>query len=145
MKLLKQVIIALSLTVLLSNVNGQSADYSYAAIISILHKGDYQKAIEEINFLVSKNNENSTGLLFLRSTIYVELNQLDNALNDICKVISVSEFSDYYLERGYIHRLQNKYREALEDYNTAIKLNKGNQLAYTRRAFLNNTLGNYQL
>ena len=90
----------------------------------IIH--EITKAInKDTNYVLAYNN---------RGGLYIDLNNLDNALNDIDKAISIdNDYAPAYNNKGVILHIQKKYAEALFYFDKAILLDNNYAKAYLNR------------
>ena len=71
------------------------------------------------------------------SLLHALFNDLDGALNDLNKAISIdSSVSEYYMIRGLIYNRLNKLNYAIADLDYAIKLDPSNGYAFLNRAYI---------
>jgi tetratricopeptide (TPR) repeat protein len=104
-------------------------------MISIGGKSGFDAAIKFIDNYVNENPNNFEGYL-VRSEIFTETGNLQNALDDSEKAITINptEAIDYN-NRGCIYiKSGNDINKALDDFNKAIELNPSYNSAYTNRA-----------
>lgn len=80
------------------------------------------------------NPENGVVTNFSIGKIYEEMNNYDKALEYFNKQLEIEESAYYYIYRGVFYVRNNKVQEAIEDYNTAIKLEPENPYPYNNLA-----------
>jgi len=113
---------------------------------ALYDKNDYFEAINEAN-IVLKLNPNSVDAYYYRGIasdrVYYNKDRdaTAEALSDYNMVIKLNKNynSDVYLKRGDIYLIYERFRDynkALSDFNTAIKLDPKNWLAYYSRGRL---------
>lgn len=94
----------------------------------LISKEKYRKAIEEANKALALDNKYADA--FFNKGVALE-NSSDYHNAEICYSESISINSkdyEYYLRRGSVLSLQEKYIEALDDINRALKLDRHNRV-----------------
>lgn len=81
-------------------------------------------------------------MIFVAGDTKEALELCDKVINDIEKTIP--EHSQFYDLRGLINVRLKKYKEALDDYNTALKINPYDQSAYFNMSIANHEIGLYK-
>ena len=86
----------------------------------------YSLAIsKDTNYVLAYNN---------RGSLYLDLNDIGNALYDINKAISIdSDYAPAYNNKGVAYHKQKKYTEALAYFDKAILLNNDYAKAHLNR------------
>ena len=86
--------------------------------------GNFRDAIEIYSAVITKNKQSAEAYNW-RGMAYEEMNQLDQALDDLNEAIRLSpKYADAYNNRGEVYRKKNMLREALADYRKATGLDK---------------------
>ncbi|MCK5878158.1 MAG: tetratricopeptide repeat protein [Holophagae bacterium] len=152
-----------SQSIALSNKRGEAYFYRSS---SYLHLNKPDEALNDVNMAI--NNKKTPELLaklnkqlgyssseavtrssmyWLRSRIYYAQKQLDIALNDINKAITMSPkpFAVSYFHRGNIYFIQNKYKLAYQDFQKTVKLNPKATDAWITIGVIAFYFGNYKV
>ncbi len=79
-----------------------------------------------------------------RGYAYIDLNNLDAAIADYTKAISLKSDGRYYSSRGISYLKQNKYDEAIVDLNKALELEPGDAISLENRAAAYGSKGMYE-
>ena len=110
--------------------------YAYARIatINILHR-NYSEALTTIDKAIKnipKKDKPYKSLAYsIRSDIYYHLDEVEKAIKDITKAISIfPDIESYYKDRGDIYLETKEFDLATKDYQKIIDLNQGNVYAY---------------
>jgi tetratricopeptide (TPR) repeat protein len=99
---------------------------------------DYSKALTDYNYVLLKQSNHEYALFNRAILYYKRLNEIDNGLNDLQKLLKSFPTAEYYNERGKILMTLARYDAAFDDFNSAVNLdstigehysNRGNCLA----------------
>jgi len=95
---------------------------------------DYTEAINLISKSIAEH-EKKHELYALRAKVYVETNNLNNALADYNEAIKLAKRkNEYYRERAQINNKLKNYKDAVDDYSKAIEINPADFDSYLQRA-----------
>ncbi len=109
----------------------------------LFKEGNYEDAIKKYSEALIKSPDNFK-IYFNRSLAWKSLNEMNNALKDLDKVIELKpELPFPYLERGIIRGEQGLEDLELKNYNKAIELKSDYIQAYHNRGFLKEENGDY--
>lgn len=78
-----------------------------------------------------------------RGAAYFSINQLEKALADLDKAISVRQAPEFYFERGMIHMARSEPPQAKADFDQVIKLKPAFSQAYMMRGLVSYRSGTY--
>src|SRR5208283_4818342 len=110
-------------------------DPDYLAGEKAMSEKQWQEAVSLFGKSLKSNPTN--GLAYVgRSRAYLQLGNLDKALEDANTAVEKKPGAQAYGQRGIIEKLQKKTDEALRDFSAAIKLDPGYSWAYAQRADL---------
>ncbi|MEC9092128.1 MAG: tetratricopeptide repeat protein [Planctomycetota bacterium] len=105
-------------------------------------RGEYQKAIRDIQFAI-KINEREASYYNSLGTVYHRLNQFQEAKENYNKALQLSPNNIGFMNnRGIASRELGQYSEALQDFDEAIKLAPRYAYAYGSKAWLYATAKN---
>ncbi len=97
--------------------------------VTYAEQGDYQKALEDFNFVLNKAPRilrkfpYTAETYFNRGNTYYLLGNFSNAIKDYCQAIRLKPgYIDGYINRGVAYADQGHHQEALKDYERAIQL-----------------------
>jgi len=116
-----------------------------------LAQGNQESALAALENAISLD-QNFAVAYQLRSNIYFQQEKLGQALTDINTALSLSpNFASAYIDRASIYLQQNNEQAARLDlsranalYDRVIRLNPSDAVAYTRRGYIAQILGNMQ-
>jgi tetratricopeptide (TPR) repeat protein len=107
--------------------------------ILFLHSGqgdfNYEKAYNDFSKCIEIDSTFSEGY-YLRSKAAYDNNNLQNALNDINKAISIEETAEYYTHQGLVYKSMNLFANALESFNRTLKIDPKYYIALSNRGKL---------
>ncbi len=86
-----------------------------------LAQADYDQAISDFNEAL-KLNPNNTDALLGRGNANLGKKALDAGLEDFSRVLNQTKSAEAYYNRGRIHEYKNDFKQALEDYRSAIQI-----------------------
>lgn len=110
---------------------GQDPDYLAAG--KAMAEKQWQQAVALFSKSLKSNPTNALAYVG-RSRAYLQLGNLDKALEDANAAVEKEPSSQAYGQRGIVEKLQKKSDEALRDFSEAIKLDPGYSWAYAQRA-----------
>jgi tetratricopeptide (TPR) repeat protein len=98
-----------------------------------LKQGKNKEAIHIIGTLIEKDSRNK--LLYMnRGRIFAQMNDVNSAILDYTKAISISQDVDAYAARADLYFHNSQFSEALNDYNKALQSDRNNLSALEKRA-----------
>lgn len=107
---------------------------------SYARQGNWQKAIDNFNWVLFLQPENKTILTSTyinRGIAYQEIGKLDLALKDFNEAISIdSNYAEAYYQRAFIYEQNQRLDLAIEDLNRAIALDANISDYYVKRGNL---------
>ncbi|HZZ77370.1 MAG TPA: tetratricopeptide repeat protein [Gemmataceae bacterium] len=80
-----------------------------------------------------KHDAKNANILLQRGLLYVSIGMFDRARDDLSKAIEISPTYTAYINRGYCLHQKKLYKDALTDFDQAIKLAPANPLAWSNR------------
>ncbi len=93
-------------------------------------KEDYVKSVKYLDILIKKSDTNED-YIFIKASILVKMGQKNTALKEFNKLISVSNKSEYFVNRGTLHQDMGNIKLAIDDYKKAVEIDR-NMLALLR-------------
>ncbi len=97
---------------------------------------EQEKEFKAINDLL-RSDVNNISLYLQRSKLYTKYNELDLAIKDIDRAISLDSLSaEYYLLKAELQKQQNKYKQAKETLDKCLILNNENLEARLELGYL---------
>lgn len=109
----------------------------------LIRAGELDKAMENVDFLISENDRNSKAYL-VRSRIYVKQLNYPAAINDVSRNILIEpENPVNYTTRGLYYQQFNQHVNAINDFTKAIQLDDSDPELYFKRAYSYEQLMNY--
>jgi tetratricopeptide (TPR) repeat protein len=103
---------------------------------------DFKKSIEDYKKITELDPKNANSFLNLGNA-YFNLSAYDLAANTYSEVIKITPNAESYNLRGWALTNDEKYKEALLDFNKAIELNPYDGKYYKNRGNVKNKLGQY--
>jgi len=108
-------------------------DPDFLAGEKAMSEKNWEKAVSLFGKSLKSNPSNSPAYIG-RSRAYLQMGNLDKALQDANVALEKRAGSQAYGQRGIIRKLQKKTDEALADFSEAIKLDPGYSWAYAQMA-----------
>ncbi len=108
-------------------------DPDYVAGEKALADKKWEQAVSLFGKSLKSNPANALAYVG-RSRAYLQLGNLDKALEDANTAVEKKPSAQAYGQKGIIEKLQKKTNEALRDFSEAIKLDPGYAWAYAQRA-----------
>lgn len=110
---------------------------------TLLNRGDFESAITAYNKLIKKKT-GSSQILYKRAYAHFNLEQYNEALQDVNTYLASTRDSQGYLLRAYIYEQTGNYADELNDINTLIAENVNPELLQWR-ASVAMEAGQYQV
>ena len=85
------------------------------SIVEKFNAGDKEKALKEIEFLLSSNEKN-LDLLFVYTKMLISVNQIDKAISILSKILLLEPKNNLAIEMIYVNLLKVKKFEKAEHY-----------------------------
>mmetsp|Transcript_10846 Transcript_10846/g.18129 ORF Transcript_10846/g.18129 Transcript_10846/m.18129 type:complete len:293 (-) Transcript_10846:41-919(-) len=110
-------------------------------LVQLVREGDSARAVTKANQVINDLGEHPT-LLYTRGIAKMNLRKFSDALEDFTSVIKQEEDAspnlrcDCLINRGAVYKIEEKYDQALKDYNTALDLVKQNKLGQEKASIL---------
>lgn len=103
--------------------------------------GNVQQAVDDFSMAISLSPQNPS-TYYQRGQLYIKLKNFDNAIKDIQHAIDMGfKRSDIYFELGNCYFLSERWRQAIDIYTEAIRLNPRNHKALNNRAVSYDKIG----
>lgn len=107
-----------------------------------LENGDAQAAVQSFSKALRLALGDLAEILLYRGIAYAALGDFLRAFADFdACIVQYPQYTEAYNERGHAWRAQNKFREALQDYTTALQLDETFYQARYNRALCYEELG----
>lgn len=108
-----------------------------------------QKKDELRNYIAALDQEislkpNEAALYFERAEFYIELEELEKAVADYDKAISLTPVSDFFNARGGLHMRMGNLDAGLADFERAVQANPADAMAYSNRGAAHSKLGDVE-
>ena len=103
-------------------------------------RDELRKYIAVLDEEVSRK-PNETALYFERAEFYIELEELEKAMADYDKAISLTPVADLFNARGGLHMRMGNLDAGLADFERAVQANPADAMAYTNRGAAHSKLG----
>ena len=118
-----------------SHFLGQSRDSDFVSANDAMAQKDWNRAVALFSKSLKTNSSDAFAAYLGRSRAYVQLGNLDKALEDAEAAVKQKPTSALaYGQRGITKKLQQKQKEALQDFGEAIRLDPSYWWAYGQRA-----------
>ncbi len=101
---------------------------------------ELRKYIAALDEDVSRKPNEAT-LYFERAELYEELEELEKAVADYDKAISLTPVSDFFNARGGLHMRMGNLDAGLADFERAVQANPADAMAYCNRGAAHSRLG----
>jgi tetratricopeptide (TPR) repeat protein len=98
-------------------------------------KGDHNAAIKEFTSAIELDPKNFDAYAF-RGFEYSQLDEWDKAISDYTQAIIINQRDSDYLSRGGAYFMIEKFKEARDDFETALYINPNNDEAKEAMALL---------
>ncbi|OGU58336.1 MAG: hypothetical protein A2X64_09970 [Ignavibacteria bacterium GWF2_33_9] len=96
-------------------------------------QGDFSNAVKDLTEAIKTDPENYD-IFNMRAIAYSELNKYDAALADFSKCIELRPNNESYFNRGNARFAVRMFKEAIDDFNEALKYNKKDVKTLYKRA-----------
>jgi uncharacterized protein (TIGR02145 family) len=125
---------------LFSQFNLKSIEFMERGVYESDIKNKPNKAIKYFSRALELDS-NYYPALYKRAHVYNSLNQFNEAISDLNRVIKLMNFEDkklaeVYSNRGNAYMKLNKFDDALQDFNKAIEINDSISLPYYNRSVI---------
>ena len=122
----------------MQNINDQ-----LNTIVNLFNNGEKQKALNEINVLLSNNNKN-IDLLLLHAKICINLDEIDKAISSLKKILNLDLNNYEALRLIYVNYLKINKIDLAKKYIDKLLTNKNNNYVVFRdKAFIEYSKKNY--
>ena len=122
----------------MQNINDQ-----LNTIVNLFNNGEKQKALNEINVLLSNNNKNMD-LLLLHAKICINLDEIDKAISSLKKILNLDLNNYEALRLIYVNYLKINKIDLAKKYIDKLLTNKNNNYVVFRdKAFIEYSKKNY--
>lgn len=122
-------------------------DYLEALIAMVRTKISLSKLADAESYIrhaLAIDPRNRTAL-YLRSTLFKEKMEYQNAINDISTILAISpEDEEMYFARGIYYQEFKQHQNAINDFSKITAMNPLNAEAYYRRGWSNEEIQNYK-
>ncbi len=116
--------------------------HSFLTGVLLYNRKEYAEAVPYLSKGVDKEPAIDEGALNLRAKCYYNLQQYENEIADLSRLIAVyPDDSDLYNRKGWSLIYLKRYNEALSDLNKSVAANKENSDAYDSRGCVKYFLG----
>lgn len=107
----------------LAGKNRNEKTYALANLAySQQHQGNLQLALESCNKAMELSG-NNTQVMMLRGRVFMAMDSVDRALDDMCEVVRREPRNcDALLERAYAYTESGKYGQAMDDYRKLMEI-----------------------
>lgn len=119
---MKKTVLIILTVILFQYVYGQSAKEFYVSGISKFKEKDLNGAIKDFNKAIELDSTYAVAYVY-RSGIKNDLGDFNGSIVDITKAIELEPNEFVYYNRGLTYQRNKKYKEAIQDYNTAMNIN----------------------
>jgi tetratricopeptide (TPR) repeat protein len=103
-------------------------------------RDELRKYIAALDEEISRK-PNEVALYFERAEFYIELEELEKAMADYDKAISLTPVSDLFNARGGLHMQMGNLEAGLADFERAIQANPADPMGYSNRGAAHSKLG----
>ena len=110
---------------------------------TLLAHEDIEDALSDFRKLIKQEPRNFEGYLGVADCLYFQSDYL-NALSSVNTALSLNPKSaEAHRRRGKIHEKLHQWKDAIDDYTSAINLSPGNHLYLSDRSFVFSKMGEY--
>ena len=113
----------------------------FQSSVSNFKVGRFEEALTQINFCISKDDNNAE-FYFFRARVHSRLGNFDSALKDFDRLIGFDPYNPTYInDRAVVLHLMKNNEEAMAEFERAINLDPKNPYRFASRAYFRDRIG----